>query len=520
MKTGFPKVLEQLDRAGGGLTDGQLLARFVAARDEPSFASLLRRHGPMVLGVCRRVLRDFHDAEDAFQATFLILARKAPSVVKHESVGCWLYAVAYNTALEAARANALRRARERQARNMPQPEASLSGVPAELADLTPLLDREVNRLSERYRSAVVLCDLEGHPRKEAARLLGVPEGTLSSRLTRARMLLAKRLAGRGLALSAGTLAAAVMAEAASAQVPAALMNSTARVATLVAAGQLAAASTPAAVLMKGVMKAMLLKKLRLVVGAVMVAMALAAVGFISRPGDEARAQSRADERPRARQPAPERGEGGKPLTEIEALRRENEELKINVRVLLKEIAALEAELNGLRDRPAGDRSVPGGKFRPPSGVPDGGQPDRGGPGRGPGGDRLPGGPRPGGPEPGVGPGGPGSGRGGDRGPFGPGDARPRPGNERPGPDHGGPGPGGRPEERGRPLGRDAEGDLSGITEFNREGVSSAANEVEAALKELREARELRSRQRAVQSLENALKKLQDQLTNPGSEGVR
>src|SRR5271166_3359922 len=102
MRTGLPKVLEQLEEAAGGLTDGQLLARFVAARDEPAFAALLRRHGPMVLGVCRRVLRDYHDAEDAFQATFLILARRAVSVAKRASVGCYLYAVAYRAALEAA----------------------------------------------------------------------------------------------------------------------------------------------------------------------------------------------------------------------------------------------------------------------------------------------------------------------------------------------------------------------------------------------------------------------------------
>src|ERR1700732_799531 len=98
MTTRLPKVLEHLQEPGEGLTDGQLLARFVAARDEASFAALLRRHGPMVLGVCRRLVRDAHDAEDAFQATFLILARKAAAVVKRDSVGSYLYAVAYHTA--------------------------------------------------------------------------------------------------------------------------------------------------------------------------------------------------------------------------------------------------------------------------------------------------------------------------------------------------------------------------------------------------------------------------------------
>src|SRR5215475_577835 len=101
MATGLKQVLEHLQWGGAGLSDGQLLARFVAARDEAAFAALVRRHGPMVLGVCRRVLRDFHHAEDAFQATFLVLARKAPSLTVGESLACWLYRVAYQTALRA-----------------------------------------------------------------------------------------------------------------------------------------------------------------------------------------------------------------------------------------------------------------------------------------------------------------------------------------------------------------------------------------------------------------------------------
>ena len=111
MLTTLPKTFEHLRRAGG-LTDAQLLARFVAARDEDAFVALMRRHGPMVLGVCRRVLRHAHDAEDAFQAVFLILARKAASVVRHGSLGGWLYTVAYHTAVRAARGNARRRLRE------------------------------------------------------------------------------------------------------------------------------------------------------------------------------------------------------------------------------------------------------------------------------------------------------------------------------------------------------------------------------------------------------------------------
>src|SRR5215207_923050 len=127
-------VLGHLRRAippgAGGLTDGQLLGRFVAARDEAAFEALVHRHGPMVLGLCRRVLGHAHDAEDAFQAAFLLLARKAGSVVKRESVGSWLYAVAYRTAREARDANVRRRARERQVDEMPHPEVA----PAEPQD--------------------------------------------------------------------------------------------------------------------------------------------------------------------------------------------------------------------------------------------------------------------------------------------------------------------------------------------------------------------------------------------------
>jgi len=307
MATVSAKMLEQLRRGDGSLSDGQLLARFVAARDEASFAALLRRHGPMVLGVCRRVLRHAHDAEDAFQATFLVLARKANSVVRRESVGCWLYGVAYRTALDAGTRIARRHAREKQVQDMPHPAVA----PAELQDWRPLLDRELTRLPEHYRSAVVLCDLEGRSRREAARLLGVPEGTLSSRLATGRKILARRLTDCGLA-SAAMLATGLAEGTASAQVPATLAQVTARAAALVAAGQVAGVSAPAVALMKGVIEAMLLKKLRLTIGVVMVAGALGTMGFACRPGDAT-----------AQQPnTAAKGHDGKPLNEMEVLRKE------------------------------------------------------------------------------------------------------------------------------------------------------------------------------------------------------
>ena len=194
------KPLERLRRAlapddTAGLGDAQLLARFVADRDQRAFAALVRRHGPLVLGVCRRLLRHQQDAEDCFQAAFLVLARRAGSVRQRASLASWLYGVAYRVARDAASAIARRRSRERQVERMPHPEVP----PQEPQDWRPLLDQELMALPEKFRAAVVLCDLEGRTRKEAACVLKIPEGTLSSRLAAGRRLLAQRLTRRGLA---------------------------------------------------------------------------------------------------------------------------------------------------------------------------------------------------------------------------------------------------------------------------------------------------------------------------------
>src|SRR3954454_16074714 len=139
----------------GGLSDGQLLDRFVARREEAVFEALVQRHGPMVWGVCRRVLRNHHDAEDAFQATFLVLARKAASVLPREKLGNWLYGVAYQTARKARAMRDKRRGREGQIPGMPEPMA----VPDGLRDgLTEVLDRELTHLPEKYRIPIILCD--------------------------------------------------------------------------------------------------------------------------------------------------------------------------------------------------------------------------------------------------------------------------------------------------------------------------------------------------------------------------
>ena len=177
--------------------DSDLLTRFVEYRDAEAFALLVRRHGPMVHGVCRRVLRNRADADDAFQATFLVLCRRAASVRPRALLGNWLFGVAYKTGLEAKRAAAIRRARERKAGEM----RTTAPTPNNSADLRETLDRELAALPDVYRTAIVLCDLEGLPQKEAARRLGWPEGTLTGRLCRARTLLATRLSRHGLSVS-------------------------------------------------------------------------------------------------------------------------------------------------------------------------------------------------------------------------------------------------------------------------------------------------------------------------------
>jgi RNA polymerase sigma factor (sigma-70 family) len=258
----------------GDLTDRHLLERFLTAHEEAAFEALVHRHGPMVLGVCRRILAHHHDAEDAFQATFLVLVRKASSIIARESVGNWLYGVAYRTAQKARAAAARRRVKEKQ---MSRPEALEEDV---WRDLRPLLDQELNRLPDKYREPVVLCDLEGNTRKEAAQRLGWPEGTLSGRLSRARVLLAKRLARRGLTLSGGAVAAALSYNAVSAALPTPLVSSTIQAATLVAAGHAAAdaVSAPVVALTEGVLHAMFVTKLKIVT-AVALAVGLLGVGF-------------------------------------------------------------------------------------------------------------------------------------------------------------------------------------------------------------------------------------------------
>jgi RNA polymerase sigma factor (sigma-70 family) len=273
------RVVGRLRRAaqGNAHSDAQLLDSFIARRDPVAFELLLRQHGPMVLGVCRRLLGNDADAEDAFQATFLVLVRKAASIAPRTQVGNWLYGVAYRTALKARAMNAKRRHREQHAR------PAVDAGPAEpWTELQAILDAELERLPAKYRAAVVLCDLEGKTHREAARLLGWPDGTLSTRLIAARRLLADRLTRRGVTLSAGAIAALVAQHAAPAAVPTALAEATLNA----AAGT--AVSTKVTLLAEGVLKAMLLTKLKTTAGALVgLLLCGAVVGGLAYPGQGA-----------------------------------------------------------------------------------------------------------------------------------------------------------------------------------------------------------------------------------------
>jgi RNA polymerase sigma factor (sigma-70 family) len=231
----------------GGLTDAELLERFATREGEAAelaFAVLVERHGPMVLRVCRQVVRDGHAAEDAFQAAFLVLARKARSLRLRDSLAPWLQQVAWRTALH-LRADIVRRRRherraaERAAKVVAGPESD---------ELGESLHEELSRLPARYRLPLVLCYLEGLTSEQAARQLGWPTGTVRSRLARGRERLRDRLARRGLAPSAAALAAALAPRSAWSAVPPALVDAAARAAVLVNAGRAAAGAVPAVIL--------------------------------------------------------------------------------------------------------------------------------------------------------------------------------------------------------------------------------------------------------------------------------
>jgi RNA polymerase sigma factor (sigma-70 family) len=223
-------------------TDSQLLKRFASQQDEAAFAALMKRHGPMVWAVCRRVLQNAPDADDAFQATFLILVRKAGVITRPELLGNWLYGVAYRVAVKARAKAARRREHERRAPAM--------ALVDPMADVTErewcaVLDAELSHLPDKYRAPLVLCYLEGKTNVQAARMLGWPSGSMSGRLARARDLLRKRLVRRGLALSAGMFSLLLSKNTAVAAVPPSLLDGTVRSAMLLSRAGPAAAKAVA-----------------------------------------------------------------------------------------------------------------------------------------------------------------------------------------------------------------------------------------------------------------------------------
>jgi RNA polymerase sigma factor (sigma-70 family) len=281
-----------------------LLEQFTAQQEEAAFAELARRHGSLVLSVCLGVLNHAHDAEDAFQATFLVLARKAGSIRKHASLGSWLYGVAYRIALKAKGQAAQRRAHEREAVSM-APSDPLAEV--DLQELRPLLFAELNRLPTTYRAAVVLCYLEGKTNEEAARQLRWPLGTVKGRLTRARDLLRDRLTRRGVTLSGGLVATVLSAQAASAVVPVALAHSTVKAAALAGAGRATAAGVSASVanLVEGVLHEMFQTKLKVTAALVLTVALIGAGAGVLTYHAPAADQSRAQKADAAPQPPPQ-----------------------------------------------------------------------------------------------------------------------------------------------------------------------------------------------------------------------
>lgn len=240
----------------GGPGDDQLLAAYVASRDESAFQQIVRRHGPMVLGVCRRVLRNEADADDAFQAVFLVFLRKAEAVRPGNLLGNWLYGVAVNVARKGRELSMRRKTHELLVQQPRSPE-----TPPD-ADLKEVIDQELSRLPADFRAAVVACDLEGRTRKEAAGQLGWSEGTVASRLARARSILADRLSRRGIALPAAGVAVALGSPAIAA-VPQVLIT-----------GHAAAIET----LASEVIRAMAVSKLKGAVALVLAFVALGGVG--------------------------------------------------------------------------------------------------------------------------------------------------------------------------------------------------------------------------------------------------
>jgi RNA polymerase sigma factor (sigma-70 family) len=353
----------------GGLTDGQLLARWLASRDEAAFELLVWRHGPTVLGVCQRLLRRSQEIEDAFQATFLVFLRQAGTIGKRDAVASWLYKVAYRMALRARARSARQELLDGRDVLIPAPS-----TPDAVAwrDVQHVLDEEVSWLPARYRAVFVLCCLQGKTNEEAARELGLPTGTVLSQLSRARARLRARLTRRGVTLAAGVLAADGAGEA-SAGVPGSLVASTLRAALVGTAEKAAAAgiiTAEAAALTKGALHAMWLTKLKTTV-ALVLSMALIGGGgaltyrtFAAAPGNGRSGDASAAEEPKdaqTRTEGPEKPLRVEPRTPERAM---IEKLKDENAVLARRVRELEDRLASAEEAP-----FPGGGTPATGGIP-------------------------------------------------------------------------------------------------------------------------------------------------------
>jgi RNA polymerase sigma factor (sigma-70 family) len=328
-----------------GLTDGELLERFLAQRDEAAFELLVRRHGSMVLGVCRRVLPNAHDAEDAFQATFLVLVRRA-SVVPRHMVGGWLHEVACRTAWAARRLLVRRRAIGQQVSKLPHPTVP-PDEPRE--DLRLVLDQELSQLPDKYRLPLILCDLEGRARRDVARQLRLPDGTLSNRLTAARQRLARQLARRGLTLSSGAVAPLLVPEAL-AHLPEALVSSVVTTVQGTAAAPALVSLLPIASLTRGG-SSMCLSRLKVAFALVLMTSALAGgFGVLRSPGSASVRALASEPLPAEKAPA-KKPSGNAPDKKALAAS------QAALREALKEFAAAEDEPRGMRHRLLGDMAV-------------------------------------------------------------------------------------------------------------------------------------------------------------------
>ena len=310
MRVGVTRELRAIIDGGtvAGLTDGQLLERFASHRGaeaELAFTALVMRHGPLVFGVCQSLLRNPHDAEDAFQATFMVLARKAGSIRQPDRLGPWLHGVAHRTARRLKDKNARRKTHEAEAAVYSDRAHRSSGSsqhPSALAnhDEIEALHREIERLPARYKTAIVLCDLQGLTHEEAARRLGRRVSTISSQVSRARERLRRRLDRRGLAYPGGIVAAAIDSTKPSV-LPNVLVGSTVKNVMSLSTG-LAAGSVPVSIvsLSQGVLRSMLFAKIGLI-SAALVGLGAAATGVGVGVGVVGRAPQ-----PAPQQPAPER----------------------------------------------------------------------------------------------------------------------------------------------------------------------------------------------------------------------